>query len=103
MHRSAGLLRQHELRASQRVSMQQSTQSLAKMQQFDSTQQNQNQRSAESTNLFVTRILEECGLEIKIADEENMNNNDELNVSRTRTEFCFSLQLNRIDFDNENG
>ncbi|CAF1557305.1 unnamed protein product, partial [Adineta steineri] len=32
------------------------------------------------TNMFITRILDECGLEIKLADEENMNNNDELNL-----------------------
>lgn len=81
MNRQAGLLRQHELRASQQVAMQQTTQSIGRIQEYSSTPQKQSQRSAQATNMFITRILDECGLEIKMVDEENMNNNDELNVS----------------------
>jgi hypothetical protein len=81
MHRHVGLLRQHEMRASQQVTMQQSTQSLARIQEYSSTPTKQSQRSVQATNIFITRVLDECGLEIKMADEENMNNNDELHVS----------------------
>ncbi|CAF3432787.1 unnamed protein product [Rotaria socialis] len=80
MNRQVGLLRQHEIRASQQVVQQQSTQSLARIQEYSSTPPQRSQRSSEATNMFVTRILDECGLEIKMADEENMNNNDELNL-----------------------
>ena len=80
-HHQTGLLRQHELRATQQVVMQQSTQSIARIEEYSSTPQKQSQRSAQATNMFITRILDECGLEIKMADEENMNNNNELNVS----------------------
>ena len=83
MNRPVGLLRQHEMRASQQVAMQQSTQSLGRVQEYSSTPPPQSQRSAQATNMFVTRILDECGLEIKMADEENMTNNDELTVSET--------------------
>ncbi|CAF2865927.1 unnamed protein product [Rotaria sp. Silwood2] len=75
-----GLLRQHEIRASQQVAQQQSTQSLGRIQEYSSTPPQQSQRSAQATNMFITRILDECGLEIKMADEENMNNNDELHL-----------------------
>lgn len=81
MDRAAGLLRQHELRASQQVAMQRSTQSLGRIEEYSSTPPKLSQRSVQATNMFITRILDECGLEIKMADEENMNNNDELNVS----------------------
>lgn len=81
MNRSVGLLRQHEMRASQQVAMQQSTQSIGRIQEYSSTPPHQSQRSAQATNMFITRILDECGLEIKMADEENMTNNDELTVS----------------------
>ncbi|CAF0870595.1 unnamed protein product [Adineta ricciae] len=80
MNRQTGLLRQHEMRATQQVATQRSTQSLAKVQEYSSTPPRQSQRSAQETNMFITRILDECGLEIKMADEENMNNNDELNL-----------------------
>jgi hypothetical protein len=80
-HHQAGLLRQHELRATQQVAMQQSTQSLGRIEEYSSTPPKQSQRSAQATNMFITRILDECGLEIKMVDEENMTNNDELNVS----------------------
>ena len=86
MNRPEGLLRQHEMRASQQVAMQQSTQSLGRIQEYSSTPPKQSQRSAQATNMFITRILDECGLEIKMADEENMNNNDELNVSEENKE-----------------
>ena len=79
-HRSVGLLRQHELRASQQVVMQQSTQSLARIEEYSSTPPKLSQRSVQATNMFITRILDECGLEIKMTDEENMNNNDELSL-----------------------
>ncbi|CAF3662600.1 unnamed protein product [Adineta steineri] len=80
MNRQTGLLRQHEMRATQQVAMQQSTQSLGRIEEYSSTPPRQSQHSAEKTNMFITRILDECGLEIKLADEENMNNNDELNL-----------------------
>ncbi|UJR26364.1 hypothetical protein I4U23_007697 [Adineta vaga] len=80
MNRPTGLLRQHEMRATQQVAMQQSTQSLGRIQEYSSTPPKQSQRSAQETNMFITRILDECGLEIKMADEENMNNNDELTL-----------------------
>ncbi len=81
MNHQTGLLRQHELRATQQVVMQQSTQSLGRIEEYSSTPLKQSQHSAQATNMFITRILDECGLEIKMSDEENMNNNDELNVS----------------------
>jgi hypothetical protein len=81
MNRPEGVLRQHEMRATQQVATQQSTQSIGRIQEYSSTPPQRSQRSAQATNMFITRILDECGLEIKMADEENMNNNDELNVS----------------------
>ena len=84
MNRPTGILRQHEMRASQQVAMQKSTQSLGRIQEYSSTPPPQSQRSAQETNMFITRILDECGLEIKMVDEENMSNNDELNVSDER-------------------
>ena len=83
MHRSVGLLRQHELRASQQVAMKQSSQSLARIDEYSSTPPMRSQRTIEATNMFITRLLDECGLEIKLADEENMSNNDELTVRST--------------------
>jgi len=80
MNRQAGLLRQHELRASQQVAMHQSTQSLARIEEYSSTPRKQSQTSAQATNMFITRMLDQCGLEIKLTDEENMNNNDELTL-----------------------
>ncbi|CAF4703991.1 unnamed protein product [Rotaria sp. Silwood1] len=80
MNRQMGLLRQHEIRATQQVAQQQSTQSLGRIQEYSSTPPQQSQHSAQATNMFITRILDECGLEIKMADEENMNNNDELHL-----------------------
>ena len=84
MNRPTGILRQHEMRATQQVAMQKSTQSLGRIQEYSSTPPPQSQRSAQATNMFITRVLDECGLEIKMVDEENMNNNDELNVSDER-------------------
>ncbi|CAF3790957.1 unnamed protein product [Rotaria sordida] len=80
MNRQMGLLRQHEIRATQQVTQKQSTQSLGRIQEYSSTPPQRSQRSAQATNMFITRILDECGLEIKMADEENMNNNDELHL-----------------------
>ena len=81
MHRQpASLLRQHELRASQQVALKQSTQSLARIEEYSSTPPIQSQRTIQTTNMYITRLLDECGLEIKMADEENMTNNDELTV-----------------------
>ena len=93
MNRQTGLLRQHEMRATQQVATQRSTQSLAKVQEYSSTPPRQSQRSAQETNMFITRILDECGLEIKMADEENMNNNDELNVSFDSAEILESNKM----------
>ena len=81
MNRQTGLLRRHEVRATQQVALQQSTQSLGRIQEYSLTPPQQSQRSAQTTNMFIARILDECGLEIKMTDEENMINNDELNVS----------------------
>lgn len=80
MDRSIGLLRQHEQRATQQVVMQQSTQSLARIEEYSSTPPKLSQRTVQATNMFITRILDECGLEIKITDEENMTNNDQLTL-----------------------
>ena len=80
MDRSISLLRQHEQRATQQVAMQQSTQSLARIEEYSSTPPKLSQRTVQATNMFITRILDECGLEIKMTDEENMNNNDQLTL-----------------------
>lgn len=80
MDRSIGLLRQHEQRATQQIALQQSTQSLARIEEYSSTPPKLSQRTVQATNMFITRILDQCGLEIKMTDEENMTNNDQLTL-----------------------